>query len=490
MNLLTKNFEKLLPIFLLLIYLILNLNFLLFEPLVWPDESYIADVANNVTQNAGRGTNLWGNTIAGISKSLYWYPPIYINILAVWFKFFGLSIFSQRILSTIMGAALLVVLYLFIQRGAVIKKKKLAGAILMLGLIIDNTFLKSTRIGRPEILVVLLGFLSLFLYQLTKETKFKNIFSISAGIFSALAFLTHFIGIFFFLLILASLLIEKKFKIIKDRNSILFIFAFILPVLFWLASILPDLSAFLQQLFLQGSFRLVVPSYIEAIFKHSSIEQKTVYIIYVILSGISFINILTDRSVYSFYLLLGLFAGWLICLIGKLEWYPIYLISFLYPLVVINIFNSTSKNFSLVTKIFLVGLFLINVKMYFTSVNLYMDKKESYYVFGQNAKKIIPEGKTVYLSTTPDLYFLLRERNFLYEFPGFHPDQRAYLDLLNDSDYIIINFHLERLFVGNLLDRYIEYNKVKTHQVEDSQLYQAEIIELVPKGIRKLPNYD
>lgn len=485
MTKLTKHIDKIILLLIISVFIFLNTRTLLLQPQIWPDEAYISDVANNIINDRRAGTDLWGDSITGIKKNLFWYPPLYTNILAIWFKTFGFSITSLRFFSCSLGVIFLIILYYFIQislNDSLLRRKKWICLGLVFLLSIDNNFLKASKIGRPEMLVILLGFLSLYTYQYFKKSTQQIFFLITSGLFSALSFLTHFIGIFFFLLIITDILLWRK-KI--DNKFVGLVTAFILPVLFWLISILPNFSIFLRQLALQQSFRTLVNSHLEAIFKFFPIEQKIIYIMYILLSIISLLNYLFNRSLSSFYLNLGLLISWIICLWGKLEWYSLYIISFLYPLV-INTKKLSQKTF-LLTVIILFFLSLFNIKILLKDYQSYKDKQEEYYYFGESVKNVIAEGKTVYLSTIPDLYFLLKGRNRLYEFPGVKPEEDKYINILNDSDYLVVNFHLERLFMGNLLERYIEYNKSKEYQVGNNQLYKALIIELTPKETRRLP---
>lgn len=486
-----QHMDKIFLFLILILYIFLSHSLILYEPQIWPDEAYLADVAGNILNNGRWGTDLWGDAIAGTRQLLSWYPPVYLKTLATWFNLSGVSIINQRILSEIFGAIFLVVLYFFtvdFYLEGSFKKKKFIGLSLILILIFDNAFLRSSRIGRTEILVVLLGFLSLYLSKLAQKTN-RNSFAVLCGLMLGLASLTHFMGIFFLILVIIDFFFYQHSK---QNNSRFFhtIFAFVLPVLIWIVWILPNIANLLKQLSLQSSFRSLVISYTESVFKYSPSEQKAIYIIYILLSIICLLSIFKKKERINVFFSLGILGGWFICLYGKLEWYTIYIITFLYPYVIVNIFNNSFGKRFILTSVLLLILFAINVRIYFNYLNFYSGKKDSYYKFGQEIKNKIDEGKTIYLSTTPDLYFLLRGRNILYEFPNVQPTEKEYMDLLNDSDYMIINFHLERLFVGNLLDKYIELNRFKEYQVNEDGLYNAQIIELVPKSVRKLPNYD
>lgn len=490
-----RNLDKIILVFLLSIYIFLQSNFLLLEPQIWLDEAYLADVAYNILNEGRVGTDVWGDTIVGIKNSFYWYPPVFINTLAFWFKMFGFSILNQRLLSLSLSLIFLVSLYFFFQnflKALGSEKRKLISLGLILFLIFDNTFLKIAKMGRTEMMVVTLGFLSLFIYQIAQNARFKK-WLILVGLLLGLTAMTHLLGFSFFIIVLISIILNQK-KIFVEKIFYQFLVAFFTPILIWLISIFPNYSILKLQLSSQSEFRSLVPSYIESVFRYSSIEQKIIYAIYFLLSLTSFVSfILRSKTVPRFikkreeytFLPLGLLISWLICFFGKLEWYVIYVVCFLYPFVFLQLLK---KRFLLspIILILLVALFIFNIKMYSNQYFIYKDKQDVYFQLGEVVKSKIPEGKTVYLSTTPDLYFIFKGRNPIYEFPGMKIIVEEYKGLLNKSDYLVINFRLDRLFVGNLLDRYIALNKINEYEVENS-LYRAKIIELIPADMRKLP---
>ncbi len=513
-----QNFDKIILVFLLGIYIFLQSNFFLNEPQIWPDEAYLADVAINILNEGRVGTDIWGDTIVGIKNSFYWYPPVYINTLALWFKIFGFSILNQRLLSLSLSLIFLVILYFFFQnflKDLESKKRKLISLGLILFLIFDNTFLKIAKMGRTEMMVVTLGFLSLFICQIAQDTRSKRML-ILVGLLLGLTAMIHLLGLFFFITALITVALNQK-KIFVNKEFYQFLVAFFIPIIIWLISIFPNYLILIAQLSFQGEFRNLVPSYIESVFRYLPIEQKIIYVIYILLSLISFVSFIfrentsqlaagvntkiklvplgypaacsgegfiKRRGEYSF-LPLGLLISWLICFFGKLEWYVIYVVCFMYPLVFLQLFK---KRFLLspIMLILLVALFVFNIKTRFSQYLIYTDKKDAYFQFGELVKSKISDGKIVYLSTTPDLYFIFKGRNPIYELPLLRTKVEEYKSLLNKTEYMIINLRLDRLFVGNLLDRYIVLNKMNEYEVGNS-LYRAKIIELVPADMRRLP---
>lgn len=478
-------------------YFFLSTSFLLEMPQVWPDEAYLADIALNYQKTGRIGTDLWGNTIIGIKDSFYWYPPVYLYILAYWFKFFGFSIVTMRMLSVILGAFFLIIFYLYSSRFFLSDipntKKRLVLVCTLFLMVIDNTFLKAVRLGRAEILVLVWGLLSLCTLHLAQSARKKKwIFYAITGFILAMAFLTHFLSIVFTFAAAINILFFKKLNDLK-HNYIILVVSFLIPVILWLFNIYPNFYIFLEQLSLQREFRLLVDTYLISVFKYAPIEQKAIYCIYLALSLLFLLFSFIKKTKQYFIILILLGLSWALYIFGKLEWYSVYPVVFIYLSAYLLISQTfltkpkQSKIFSFpgkLTFILIIILFVLNFIIYFKAFQFNNQHKDLYLNFSKEVKNIIPPEKTVYLSTTPDLYFTLKNRNQLYEFPSMRVKIKDYINLLNNTDYIIINFHLERMFIGNVLYKYIELNKLKEYEVGKPELYQAQIIELRPKNQR------
>lgn len=100
----------------LLIYLYLTISVLFYSPKIWPDEAYLADIAQNFATTGRLGTDLWGDMFEGTRNNFYWYPPLYILTLAASFKIFGFSILTQRSLSIFIAGGLLILLFILLKK--------------------------------------------------------------------------------------------------------------------------------------------------------------------------------------------------------------------------------------------------------------------------------------------------------------------------------------------------------------------------------------
>ena len=98
------------------IFYLLSIIFLLLKiPSIWSDEAIYADIAHNLISQNRLGYDLLGLTRIGLDQQTYWYPPIFLSTIALWFKLFGESIFIQRLLSVFISLCFLVMYYLLIK---------------------------------------------------------------------------------------------------------------------------------------------------------------------------------------------------------------------------------------------------------------------------------------------------------------------------------------------------------------------------------------
>jgi len=467
-------------------------------PPVWPDEAYLADVALNIQRTGRVGTDIWGDTVIGIRDSFYYYPPVYIYTLAYWFKLVGFSIYSQRILSVIFGAILLVIFYLYSKSllpELSEPKKKIVLMVTMFCLVIDNVFLKAVRIGRTEVMILIFITLSMYMLQQVQNiNKNRWIFYGLIGFLLGLAFLTHFLSIVFISLVLVNLMLSAQTKNLR-RDYLLLVILFSSPIILWVITVLPNYQTFLNQLSLQSNFRVLMSPYVEGVFKHAVLEERIIYYIYFVLSLAFLLLTFLNKSKQYLILLTAIVLSWAVCFFGELEWYSIYPVFFLYICISILVSHLITNRKQPPVLLWLGGLtvfltaclLILNFGIYGKFHRFNTQNPNHYFKFSEQVKEIIPPQKTVYLSTTPDLFFTLYGRNSLSEFPALVPKTKEYIKQLDNSDYLLINFRLDRRFVGNLLDKYIELNQLREFSVEGSGSYQAKIIELRPKKDRLTP---
>lgn len=482
---------------LLIIYFYLNLSTLISNPNIWSDEAVFADVASNIENSFQFKTDIWGDLYYGIRDHFYLYPPFYLLNLALIFKIFSLSIFNQRLLSVVYGGLFLISFYYFSKPFFYNSNslfKKIFPLITLILIITDNIFLRGSKIGRPEIVVLFLTSISfsILFSLLNKKIARSNIFYILIGIITSFALLSHLLAFYFFVVIILVLIYKYGKEILKKKQLYILIISYLTPLIFWLISIFPNYYILLKQISLARNLRRFLQSHIESVYHFGTIEEKIVYSIYLALILVFILFAISKRSVENFFLAILLVFSFLVCLFGKLEWYSIYFIPYLYlsTVVIISTISSTkkSKTLSLILSITLIILLFINIQDYYKHYTNSKSQMNNYYNITKEIEKIIPEDKTVYISTIPDLYYFFKNRNLIYELPPAYPNHLdEYVKNLDRTDYIVINFHIEAMFVGGLLSRYIDINNIYRQNVGNSNIYAVEIIKLRSQNDRFKP---
>ncbi|MEK7165491.1 MAG: hypothetical protein AAB874_01630 [Patescibacteria group bacterium] len=496
----TESSTKLLVSLLLLgaLFLYINSILLLKDPPVWPDESIYADVVTNLIRNNRFGTDFWLTAYPGAQTHTFWNPPLFFVFLYGWFRVFGITIVTQRFLSITAGFLFLVVFTLLNNR--LLKPLPLKFRLLpTLALILDNTFMRSTRISRPEIFVMLFGYtgLSLYLNSLHMTNKIKvNVMGIICGVLCGLTLLIHLIGAYFFITIVIFHIIVFRYAAFKEKFLYFLSGAFILPLLAWLTFNLPHLPL----LFLQNQLAVVrksielpwiwyVLNYHPRNWEDWFTNQAILKIVILFLIGYSTILLLftlknKSRSYLFFSLLLGL--SWLITTVGKMSWYfplifPAFYILFLLLL----------KNLQLrLQKLFLCGLIamlLLNSHLTIETLISLSGENYSYLKFTDKIVSLIPESSAIFLSTIPDPYYGLinSDKKFqLYEFPALQVSWLNYFELLNNADYIVYNGTYNPYIFGTEFERYILLNRDNIISTGESEPFKTMVIKLLPKNQR------
>lgn len=478
----------------LIVFILIGAALFLKEPPVWPDETIYADIAQNLVKENRLGTDLWKGTIPGVENHALWYPPVFFYLLSFWFRIFGFSIINQRLLSFLI--AIMVIIFYTLLSKELIKKNKNNLAIMVIlslfGLIVDVVFLKASRVSRPEIFILAFGFVAFWsFWQSEKEGKNSSFFSLFSGFFSSLTILTHTISLFIPLSILSFLFLKKKLKLFFSRQFYLFLISFLLPIGFWLMSIFPNFEILKTQMALAVHRKKLEWPWLWIALHDQPPIIKMIILIYLLLTFFFLISSLTKKNDAAIFLSLILFFAWIFSTYGRMFWYFVFPIPFIYlsfPLTFSQLNNWFLKRIYLITFIFLI---LLNLRLNIQFLSTLAGDNFSYQRFIDNILEIVPKNKTVFLSAIPDPYFGFKEKrgdqNKLYEFPVLKTDKRNYLEILNDSDYLIYTGSYETLVFGNFLQQYLEKNKEEIFPINKPYQYQALIIKLKPKSKRQSP---
>lgn len=486
-----------LPLILIItIFLFLSTSLLLDEPFVWPDEAIYGDIARNIMLEGRMGTDLWKGLIDGIENHAYSLPPLFLYASAVWFKIFGFSITTQRLMSVFLASIFIVIFYNLVKK-LLSSKKKLTARFLpfiaTLMLAVDSVFLKASRLGRPEILVLVLagGAMLLFLRSLDEKTQRKqNILLFLTGLSLGIAVITHLIATCFLTSFLFAYIYTQKKHFLSFKKYYLFILGIFIPIAGWLISIYPNYQYLINQLSLVSNSRnYTIPWYINVI--NFPILPKLNYLFYLFIT-LSFV-VYTIKTKLRPHILLSLILilTWGFATLGDIYWYTIYAIPFVY-LALFILVNETLKRQSRTRLAFLVKVmlavicfFLIysNLTNYENLYNLYKNSN-SYNLFRKQIAEAIPEGKTVYLSSIPDAYYAFNiEKNNLLEYPALFSDMEHFKKVLLEVDYIVFNgMYIPNPGASVYLDKFITMNMESAQEL--SNPYPVLIIKLKDKHLR------
>lgn len=490
--------------FILILNFILHIIYILKIPPIWPDESIYTDTALNIIKQNRIGSDLWSNTIPAIQNHTFGYSPIFFFTIAAWFKLFGFSIYNQRLLSIVASLFFLFVYSVLSKKFLVGKKNTNTSFIANLPaflLIIDLSFIQISNISRSEIFVLFFGGLSLVLLMSSKlydqsiqKRRLSILLIVFAGLSVGLAILYHMMGILFFLSELSYLFLRGIMK--KERLTYLFIGASLFPILIWLITLMPYLNMIGPQLQTIFSSRQTSPRWINIIFKSGPLEERLLFTLYASISVLFLIYAVLNKNKNHLLLCLLLIYSWIFALIGKIQWYFIYPIPFSYLSLVVLINKSMYKkgetiiNKIILNKVLLSSMFLfliaINLKIFYHKSQILTGDNYSYQVFSNEISKIIPENKTIFLSSIPDAYYIFKTKrnNKLYQFPPVPISPEKYLNLLDQSDYIIYNAPLSVNRLDLYLQKYVTQNTLKMNKIGGINQYEAIIIELKPKPER------
>lgn len=487
-----------LPLILIIsIFLFLSTSLLLDDPVVWPDEAIYGDISWNILNEGRMGTDLWKGFINGIENHAYSLPPMYLYSSALWYKFFGFSITTQRLFSVFLATLFMWVFYLIATRLIVSKNKSISTFLPIAAtffLSLDFVFLNAARLGRPEILVLLLTGLAMLCYLKSfeqKEVKKEVGFLYLTGLFTGLSVITHLIASGFAIAITLALLYSKGKKIFSKKRYLFFIAGTAGPIILWLILLYPNYMYLLNQLSLVQLSRNFTIVWYKNVLTFSPM-LKVNYLLY-LLTSVFFIVVTFKNSKKHSYILLCLVivAGWIYATLGTLIWYTVLTIVYTYAALaaIINqVFSSKSKSFPLIfSKLVLIisclVLFYTNLTTYIYQYNRY--KNKNYYgLFTDQVSQAVPSKTTVYLSSIPDAYYAFdKGRNNLLEFPALYGGKDNFKKTLREVDYMVLNGSYipdpEAFFY---LDRYIAKNLDSAHELVFP--YKVIILKMKEKNLR------
>lgn len=478
----------------LILFIISSEWLLLRSPPIWPDEVLYADVVQNYKIDSQLKTGLLGDMLPGAKDHVYWNPPLFFYILIGWFKVLPVSIYYQRQLSLSVAIGFLLILFSLCKRLFLLNADKIY-ILTLSGLVVDQVFMNGSHVSRPEIFVLLVSTLASYL-TLTPGNKFfwqkRSHTLFLGGLVFGLVILIHLIGIVFGLAFILSWLVSQRFEVFKERKFYIFCIAFCLPLFVWGFTLLQHQSAAVAQLFLATSHKSLETPWIRLVFTTQDENLKLIFALYLILSCFFVYYSIKQCKLHNILLTSLLLVLWSAQIIGKMFWYFILLVPFIYLAASTMLLYLSQKTLLykivLVSFVLLVGLNFYQAYSQYPSFLESQDPITAYADFTKQISSLIPEQKTIFISAIPDPYYGLKfgaKLFHLYEFPALYTPTEKYLQVLNDSDYIIYNGTYNNIIFGNLLENYIKQNTKTMQVVNATNPYTAEVIELKSRNQRQ-----
>jgi len=454
------------------LYFFLNSIHLLKYPPIWPDEAEYADIALNIL-NTGKFVTTLHSVSIFPQNSIYTYPPLLMYIFAVCFKIFGFSITVQRITAVIFGATFLLFYYFLCLK--ILKNKLLAIAPMFL-LVLDLTFMKATKVSRPEIFIMAFTQIA-FLLILNKE---KIILYIIGGIFFGLSFVIQPYGVIGIIITTIYFFLRYKLRSIK-KLAVISIPVFI-SIGWWFNKINWRLDILRDGMRLQGLRKNLEPGYFAQLLTEPNRYMSLLNLSLLIGSLYVVIYILLNKkSQHKFFILISLLTYWFFVFIGKQFWYYVYPIPFIYLgyFLIIKEKNGLWRYISF----FLIGItMLLNFRINITLYKRFWSNSYSYEKYVKSIIKNIPNNSTVFVSSIPDPFHALKKNETLKlrTYPALSGAEKEYQEELNSSDYAVITGSLDYIY-GNLMYNYLNKNSEIIYKIYNGKNQYQGIIYKINK---------
>jgi 4-amino-4-deoxy-L-arabinose transferase-like glycosyltransferase len=210
----------------------------------WSDEGWFASPALNLATNGSMGSPVLDSSswLPGINQYTYWVLPLHLLTQAGWYKLFGFSLLSLRMLSAFCGLVTLAAVFVIVRRLADDYRAALFTSTL---LAVDYSFVMGAAFGRMDMMCAALGFTALAAYLSLREKHFAWAVIVSHTLVAASG-LTHFNGILHFAgLIFLTLYFDRRR--IEWRTVALAAVPYVVGAMGWGLYILQDPAVFAAQ---------------------------------------------------------------------------------------------------------------------------------------------------------------------------------------------------------------------------------------------------
>ncbi|MCP5497678.1 MAG: hypothetical protein H7A23_24255 [Leptospiraceae bacterium] len=387
-------------------------------PLSWPDEALFSSPASNLAINGSFSTPVLKGLVPGMDKVTLWNSPLYMLVVSFAYKLAGNeNQFLGRAVSLLQG---ILVLFVFLQIIKLFVNKMLFRWVLLLGLVFDLTFIRSSNTLRMDMQTLLFVLLTVWilvrkflLYSQIEKTEGDKYYFVLAGVFTGLAAISH---------PFAVILIPIWFVLVVPR-LLPFVYGFVGFVISfstWLVYILPNFEIFKEQFLAQMErkpdlFRLWGGDTggIFVVFS-SQYGNKPIMIlallVYALLCVYGFFQVVRVRKkffqnetvrMYFVFMVMLLFI-----LVSSESWYILYAGTF-GLLFLATLLDKDNKS-HVIAYIF-VAFFIISNLNFIARTHLIQKLPRIAEQFLQTALLQAKGCKTIYLRTRPDPYFVLRK---------------------------------------------------------------------------------
>ena len=471
---------SILPLFLASFFLFLK------DPPVWPDEGTSLHQAESLLKNGKIDAFNYGGIPIESKRAGLAFPPLYFIMLGFWTDLFGQTIESIRLLSLFLGS-LAAAAFFFLVR---VKFQSLYFATLGTLLLTFNVhFSKATRLGRPEILTILIIIVSLLCWYVSGKKHTKYI--LLSAFLASLATASHPLGI----LSVGVIILGVIFSPLPLKKKLLFstwtLFCLGLVTLSWLLTTQRSLSDFYIAFSLGAqdkAYQLssLVTDFIPTNSTWFVLTVTQSFILLILL--IKIINKSASNRRENLFIFLSALGAIELISLQKVIYYGAYP----QPLIILAILTVVAQMKSSMRPLVIIFFICINIYLQFFNIGFYTPSVNfteldsfDYHRFTDEIKNNLPkEPTTIFLSSIPDPYLDLKtDPNYtLYQAidPNYPLDLKDYQKTLDESDYIIYTW-----LPHDFLAQYLVSNTSKVIQVGQNGGYQATLVKLKPKGQRR-----
>lgn len=458
-------------------FLIFSLTTFLTDPKIWPDEAIYFDTYTTLSKTGIMATNIFKDAIPGLQVRAFWYPPLYFYILSFWTTFFGQTIEVARSFSFVCSLATIGV---FIGVLKMLFKKWSYIALGVVLLIFDTNFETAAKTARMDMLTFLFIVSAVWVYLQARMHK-KAMYYWALGVLFGLAIITHPLGFIAPVTIFPFLLFDKDTLKRKFIHTFCVLVPVFIALMWWYGLIMRYFSLFLDEYMLQFARKTLEAGSVVNLLQ-GDIVWRILFVLYALLSLLLLYSCIRYKTWILWFSFLGLLVSTFAILWGKEGWYLLYFQPFitLSLLGLMHVFSQQQNK--LLQKIIIIFCIIVfSANSFFTVVKIQNSKNADYYAYTGQINQYIPNNATIFLATIPDPYFGLLQRPgiSIIEFPTVPISSLEYKRLLDQSDYVIVNF-----MPDIRISQYVNKYAVKITQTTTANEYVTFVVQLAPKNKR------